>query len=73
MSKREVASLVAGAVARLDVAVGDKVREGQSLLIIESMKMEIPLEAPVKGAVLMLHTEAGDSVEEGQVLVTLDI
>jgi acetyl-CoA carboxylase biotin carboxyl carrier protein len=42
------------------------------LVVIESMKMELPVEAPTGGRVAEIRIEQGDSVEEGQVLVVLD-
>jgi acetyl-CoA carboxylase biotin carboxyl carrier protein len=54
------------------VAVGDAVSEGDELIILESMKMEIPVEAPVDGRVAEIRVSEGDSIEEGAVLVVLD-
>ncbi len=67
----EVKSPMAGTIFELIAAVGDEVAEGDELLILESMKMEIPVEAPSGGTVSELHIGQGDQVQEGDVLVTL--
>jgi acetyl-CoA carboxylase biotin carboxyl carrier protein len=72
MPKIVVRSTVAGSFARLEVRVGEAVGREQSLLIVEVMKMEIPVEAPVAGRVATLHVAAGEIVDEDQPLVTLE-
>ena len=62
---------MAGSVKELLVAVGDSVSAGDELLIIESMKMEIPLESPVTGTVAEILTSAPQPIGEGDVLVRL--
>ena len=62
---------MAGSVKELLVAVGDSVNAGDELLIIESMKMEIPLESPVTGTVAEILTSAPQPIGEGDVLVRL--
>ncbi|MEM1164635.1 MAG: acetyl-CoA carboxylase biotin carboxyl carrier protein subunit [Pseudomonadota bacterium] len=54
----------AGSVWKLHVAEGDQVEEGQELLIMEVMKMEVPYEAPKAGTITKLHVEEGDVVQE---------
>ncbi len=54
-----------GTVWKLMVAEGDKVSAGQTLFIMEVMKMEVPYEAPVDGVVADLKIAEGDVVEEG--------
>ena len=56
----------------MEVAQGDTVVAGDVLLILESMKMEIPLESPESGRVAELCVAPEDSVDEGQVLVVLE-
>jgi len=63
---------MAGSVWKLLVAVGDRVEEGSDLLLLESMKMEIPVPAPSSGRVAEIRVEEGEVVAEGQVLVVLD-
>ena len=61
-----------GTIFSIETTVGTQVDEGDELLIIESMKMEIPVEAPGAGRVAEIRVEEGQSVEEGDVLVVLD-
>ncbi len=58
-------------VWKVAVQVGQEVAEGETLLILESMKMEIPVESPVAGTVSAVRVEEGASVEEGDVLVVI--
>ena len=62
---------IAGTVWKVEVAVGDAVAEGQTVVILESMKMEMPVESPEAGRVAALHVKPGDAVEEGAPLVEL--
>lgn len=59
-------------VWQLEVVQGQSVATGDVIAIIESMKMEIPIEAPVSGTVTALQVAQGDSVTEGDVVVILD-
>jgi acetyl/propionyl-CoA carboxylase alpha subunit len=61
-----------GTVLRVLVAVGETVQARQPLLVLEAMKMETPVVAPVAGKVAALHVEAGASVAAGAVLVTIE-
>lgn len=69
---RVVDSPVSGSVWQLEVAEGDHVSAGQTLLILESMKMEIALHAPADGVVCQLRVGAGARVQAGQALVILE-
>ncbi len=66
-------SPVAGKVTHVSVAAGDLVTEGQQLLCVEAMKMEMWLCAQAGGTVKALHARTGDQVESGALLVELDI
>jgi acetyl-CoA carboxylase biotin carboxyl carrier protein len=62
---------ITGTVWKVDVAVGEQVTPGQTLVIIESMKMEMPVEAPVAGRVDTIAVAPGQAVDEGALLLTL--
>jgi acetyl-CoA carboxylase biotin carboxyl carrier protein len=66
-----VAAHITGTVWKIEVKVGEAVTEGQTLVILESMKMEMPLEAPSAGKVETIHVAEGQAVNEGDPLVTL--
>ncbi len=66
-----VASPVAGSVWEVLVKTGDSVAAGQTLLILESMKMEIPIVAPSAGVVYAIHGAAGNRIATGQTLLIL--
>ena len=63
---------IAGTVWKIEVSVGDSVSEGQTVVILESMKMEMPVEAPSSGRVARVLATAGQAVEEGTPLLELD-
>ena len=67
----EVEAQITGNVWKIEKAVGDRVEEEDVILIIESMKMEIPVEAPKSGTVSEILVSEGDSVAEGDILVRL--
>lgn len=60
-------------VWKIVVAVGDHVEEGDELMILESMKMEIPVEATASGTVTRIEVAEGEGVSEGAVLVALEV
>jgi acetyl-CoA carboxylase biotin carboxyl carrier protein len=62
---------ITGTVWKIEVNVGDQVSEGQICVILESMKMEMPVESPVAGKVDAIRVAEGQSVSEGEVLLTL--
>lgn len=66
-----VASPIAGTVLEVKCKVGDKVTHGQTLLVIEAMKMETAIVAPGGGTIKAVHVAAGDAVRENQILVDL--
>ena len=62
----------AGTVFKLEAKVGDAVKKGDTLLILEIMKMETPVVAPQDGTVASIDVAVGDSVESGALLATLN-
>lgn len=67
----QLKSTMAGSVFKVNVNVGEAVEAGQVVLVLESMKMEIPVEAEAAGEVAEINANEGDFVNEGDVLVTL--
>jgi len=68
----QVQAQITGNVWKIVKAVGDSVAEGEELIILESMKMEIPVEAPCGGRIAEFRVNEGESVEEGAVLAVIE-
>jgi len=68
----DVEAHITGTVWKIEVAVGDTVDEGDTVVILESMKMEMPVEAEDPGVVREIRVAEGQSVSEGDTLVVLD-
>lgn len=62
----------AGKIFKIEKKVGDKVSRGDAVLILEAMKMEIPVVAPEDGTVASINVTVGDAVDAGAVLATLN-
>lgn len=71
MATHNVESEVTGSVWKVQVEVGDNVSEGDVLLILESMKMEIPVESPADGTVAELRVQPEEAVQEDQVVAVI--
>jgi acetyl-CoA carboxylase biotin carboxyl carrier protein len=69
---KEVRAEMVANVWKVVVAEGDSVADGDTLVILESMKMEIPVLAEQDGKVAALHVSEGDVVQEGDVLAVLE-
>ncbi len=68
----EVKAGAAGKVFKIEANVGQSVQSGDPIVIIEAMKMEIPVVAPEAGTVASIDVAVGDAVESGAVLATLN-
>ena len=68
----DVEAHITGTVWKIEVAVGDAVEEGDAVVILESMKMEMPVEAEDPGVVREILCTEGQSVSEGDTLVVID-
>jgi acetyl-CoA carboxylase biotin carboxyl carrier protein len=68
----DVEAHITGTVWKIEVAVGDSVDEGDTVVILESMKMEMPVEAEDPGVVKEIRCEEGQAVSEGDTLVVLE-
>jgi len=67
----KVEATMAGTVMQVLVAVGDKVEAGQDVVILESMKMEVPVQSEYSGVVKEIKVETGSFVSDGDVLIEL--
>jgi acetyl-CoA carboxylase biotin carboxyl carrier protein len=70
--KHTVAAELVGNVAQVQVSVGDAVIATDTLVILESMKMEIPVLAEVDGSVIEVAVRAGDVISEGDVIAVIE-
>ena len=68
----DVPAHITGTVWKIEKKVGEKVVAGDVLVILESMKMEMPVEAPEPGTVKEIRCKEAEAVKEGQVLVILE-
>lgn len=67
----DVAAHITGTVWKIEVKVGQSVSAGETLVILESMKMEMPVDAPEDGVVKEIRCSEAQAVNEGDVLVVL--
>jgi acetyl-CoA carboxylase biotin carboxyl carrier protein len=68
----DIEAHITGTVWKIEVAPGDNVDEGDTVVILESMKMEMPVEAEDSGTVKEISVEEGQAVSEGDTLVVLE-
>ncbi|HEY1716163.1 MAG TPA: biotin/lipoyl-binding carrier protein [Solirubrobacteraceae bacterium] len=68
----DIEAHITGTVWKIEVEVGDTVKEGDAVVILESMKMEMPVEAEDPGVVAEIRCSEGQSVSEGDTLVVLE-
>ncbi len=73
MTLVDVKTEITGTVWKIIAKVGDEVEEEAPILILESMKMEIPVSAPERGRVQAILTEEGQIVSEGTVVARLEV
>jgi acetyl-CoA carboxylase biotin carboxyl carrier protein len=69
---KEITSTMAGTVLNILVNIGQDVSAGQEVIMLESMKMEIPVESQISGKVSEVKVNIGDFVNEGDVLIVLE-
>lgn len=67
-----IVATMAGSVWKVLVAEGEQVKEGQDVVILESMKMEIPIAAEKDGVVKKIHIKEGDFVNDDDVLINVE-
>jgi acetyl-CoA carboxylase biotin carboxyl carrier protein len=68
----EVKAPITGVVFQVTAKLGDAVGAGDPVIVLESMKMEIPVEAPRAGSVKEIRVNEGETVQEGDVVAVLD-
>lgn len=68
----DIEAHITGTVWKIEVGVGDEVSEGDTVVILESMKMEMPVESEDDGVVKEIRCSENESVSEGDVLVVLE-
>jgi len=73
MAKLQAKSEVSGFVWKIETALGQRVAKGDTLILIESMKMEIPVVAEADGVVVTIAVEEGAAVDEGSTVAVLEV
>jgi acetyl-CoA carboxylase biotin carboxyl carrier protein len=68
----DIEAHITGTVWKVEVQVGDEVAEGDTVVILESMKMEMPVEAEDEGTVKEIVVAEGQAVSEGDTLIVLE-
>jgi acetyl-CoA carboxylase biotin carboxyl carrier protein len=68
----EVRAHITGTVWKIEKAVGAEVAEGEVIIILESMKMEMPIEAPAAGKIVEIHVKEAEAVDEGKVVALIE-
>ena len=68
----EITAHITGTVWKVECKVGDEIEEGDTVVVLESMKMEMPVEAEDGGTVREVLVEEGQAVAEGDTLVVLE-
>ena len=66
-----IESIMSGNIWKIEVKIGDIVKDGEVLVILESMKMEVDIEASISGTVSQILFKEGDNIESGNVLVVI--
>ena len=67
----DVCAHITGTVWKIEKKPGDAVAAGDTVVILESMKMEMPVEAPASGTITAVHVKEGQPVDEGAVLAVI--
>lgn len=68
----DIKAHITGTVWKIEVEVGEEVEEDDVVMILESMKMEMPIEAPADGKILKLLVKEGEAVKEDQVVAIME-
>lgn len=73
VAKVPISTEITGTVCQILVSLGDSVRQGQEVMILESMKMEIPMTSHVAGLVDAIEVSEGDAVTEGSTALIIEV
>jgi acetyl-CoA carboxylase biotin carboxyl carrier protein len=68
----QIKAELAGNLWKIVVREGQQVQADETLMVLESMKMEIPVTAPAAGRVTKIHAQEGETVQEGQLLIEIE-
>ncbi|OZI10779.1 acetyl-CoA carboxylase biotin carboxyl carrier protein subunit [Bacillaceae bacterium SAS-127] len=68
----KVMAPMSGSVWKIQVSEGDQVRAGDPMIILESMKMEIPIESTLNGQIVHIHVSEGDFIQENDVVAEIE-
>jgi acetyl-CoA carboxylase biotin carboxyl carrier protein len=68
----QVLSIMAGTVLQVHAVLGESITDGQDVVVLESMKMEVPIAAEGAGTVTKVHVQPGDFVNEGDALIDFE-
>jgi acetyl-CoA carboxylase biotin carboxyl carrier protein len=68
----EITAHIAGTIFKIEKQAGEAVSEGEEVIILESMKMEIPLESPINGVIKEILVAEGDPVDENMVVAIVE-
>jgi acetyl-CoA carboxylase biotin carboxyl carrier protein len=68
----DIKAHITGTVWKVEVQVGEEIEEEDVVMILESMKMEMPIEAPADGTITEILVKPNDAVQEGQVVARMD-
>jgi acetyl-CoA carboxylase biotin carboxyl carrier protein len=69
---KQITAMMAGVVVEILVQPGQQLAEGQDVVILESMKMQLPVQADLAGKVAEIKVAAGDFINEGEPILTLE-
>ncbi len=72
MAEEKINSEITGTVWKIEKGIGDELEEEDIIMILELMKMEIPVLAPCSGKLAGIHVDEGASIAEGQLVATME-
>jgi acetyl-CoA carboxylase biotin carboxyl carrier protein len=69
---KQISAMMAGIVVKILVKEGDQIKEGEDVAVLESMKMELPIQSNLAGKISQVKVKDGDFVNEGDVLLLVE-